>query len=353
MYIIVAKMSMISGIRDFFGLDIGTTGLRVVQLKGSGEVKNLVRYGYMPIDGNISQSDAAADRQKLAQAVKQLVSSAGISTNNVAVGLPSQKVFTTVVDIERLTEAEIAQTIKLQADSLIPTPLSESKLDWAVIGDSPQDPNKVEVLLSSVTNEYVEGRLDMLESIGLNVIAFEPESLAIVRSLVPNGATSMVMILDMGSKSTDLVISTAGAPRLTRSIATGTEAVVKAAMQNLNIDEKQAEQFVSKFGLSKDKLEGQIYSAIIGTIDILVGELEKSIKFVKSRYPNVQLERIIVTGGASTLPEFPLYIANKFGISVEIGNAWRNIAFPADKQNDLLAISNHFAAAVGLAERNE
>lgn len=346
-------MSFVSGIRDFFGLDIGTTALRVVQLHGTGEMKSLSRYGYMPLEGNISSSDAAADQQKLAQAIKQLISSTGISSRNVAVGLPSTRVFTTVVDIDRLNEGEIAQTIELQADSLIPTPLTESKLDWAVVGDSPQDPNKVEVLLSSITNEYVEARLDVLETMGLNVIAFEPESLAIVRSLVPNGANGMHMILDIGSKSTDLVVSMGGAPRLVRAIPTGTDAIIKSAMQNLNIDDKQAEQFVTKFGLSKDKLEGQIYSAIIGTVDVLVAEIEKSIKFVKTRYPSAALERIIVTGGASTLPEFPLYIANKFGVSVEIGNAWRNVAFPADKQNELLAISNHFAVAVGLAERNE
>ena len=62
---------------------------------------------------------------------------------------------------------------------------------------------------------------------------------------------------------------------------------------------------------------------------------------------------IIVTGGASALPEFPLYIANKFGVDVEIGNAWRNISFAPERQNELLAVSNHFGVAAGLAERIE
>lgn len=346
-------MSFVSGISDFFGLDIGTTGIRLVQLRGAGDVKTLIRYSYMPITENISTSDAPADQQKLAQLVKELVASSGLSTRNVAVGLSSSKVFTTVVDIDRLSEGEIAQTIQLQADSLIPTPLLESKMDWAVVGDNPQEASKVEVLLSSVSNEYVESRLDILETIGLNVIAFEPDSLAITRSLVAPGAVGMHMIVDIGSRSTDIVVCMNGAPRLVRSIPTGSDAIIKAAMQNLNIDDKQAEQFVTKFGLSKDKLEGQIHSAIIGTVDVLVTEIEKSIKFVKARYPSSPMERIIVTGGASTLPEFPLYIANKLGVSVEIGNAWRNVTFPADKQNELISISNHFSVAAGLAERSE
>ncbi len=259
--------------------------------------------------------------------------------------------FTTVVDMEKLSQAELAKTIRFQADSFIPTPLAESKIDWALLGESPKEANKVEVLLSSVSNAYIEARLDVLEEAGFNVIAFEPDTFAVMRSIVAPEATSPQMVLDVGSKSSDLIIVVNGAPRLTRSIPVGSEAIIRAAVAGLGVDATQATQFVYKFGVSRDKLEGRVYNAIIGVIDNLVSEVEKSIKFFQGRYPNLKLDRIIVTGGASTLPEFPLYIANKFGINVEIGNAWRNVSFPATRQNELLSISNHFAVACGLAER--
>lgn len=346
-------MSILSGVSSFFGLDIGTTGIRIVELRGSGPTRSLVKYAYVPIDVKMSQSDSKADQQKLAQVLSNLISEARLSTRNVAVGLPSSKVFTTVTDFDRIPQGEMGKAIQYQAESLIPTPPAESKIDWAVIGDSPNDKTKVEILLSSVSNGYIEQRLDMIESIGLNVIAFEPDNTALPRALVPTGTTAPQLIIDMGQLSTDLVITMADAPRLTRSIPTGVEAVIRSATQNLNIDDKQAQQFVYKFGVSKDKLEGQVYQAIIGTIDLLVSEIDKSVKFFQTRYPEVPIERMIVTGGASTIPEFPLYLANKFGVNVEIGNAWRNVAFAADRQNELLAVSNQFGVAVGLAERNE
>lgn len=346
-------MSLITGVSDFFGLDLGTTAIRLVQLHGSGPTRQLVKYAHTPIDSSIAVSDSNADQQKMVQVLKDLLGQARITSRNVAVGLPSQKVFTTVVDIDRLSPNELAKTIRFQADSLIPTPLAESKIDWAVLGDSPKDKTKVEVLLTSVSNDFVEKRLDMLESIGLNVVAFEPDNLALARAMIAPGTAAPQMVIDVGHKTTDLVVTMNDAPRLTRSIPTGTEAIVRSAMQNLSIEEKQAEQFVFKFGLSKDKLEGQVYQAIISTVELLVGEIDKSIKFFQTRYPSAKIERIIVTGGASTLPEFPSYIANKFGLSVEIGNAWRNTSFPADRQNELMAISNNFGVAVGLAERQE
>ncbi len=190
----------------------------------------------------------------------------------------------------------------------------------------------------------------MLESIGLNVVAFEPDNLAMARSLTA-ADTGAQLLLDVGHRATDLVIVQGNAPHLTRSIPTGVESVVRAAAQGLNVDQKQAEQFVFKFGLSKEKLEGQVFQAINGTVDLLVTEVEKSIKFFQTRYSSIKVDRIIVTGGASVIPEFPLYLANKFGVSVEIGNAWRNVSFSQDRQNELLAISNQFSVAVGLAER--
>ncbi len=346
-------MSILSGVSNFFGLDIGTTAVRVVQLRGSGSTKALVKYGYMPIDAKLSMSDAKADQQKVVQVVRELLEQARITTRDVAVGLPSNKVFTTVVDMDHLNPSELEKTLVYQADSLIPTPVSESKIDWALLGESPKEAGKVEVLLSSVPNEFVETRLDLLEAIGLNVIAFEPDSLALARALTAADNPAPAMVIDIGSKTTDIIITMAGAPRLIRSLPTGTDAIIRSALQNLNIDEKQAQQFVFKFGLGKDKLEGQIYNAIIGTVDLLVSDIDKSIKFFASRYPTLKLDRIIVTGGASVLPEFPLYLANKFGVNVEIGNAWRNVAFPSDRQNELLAVSNHFGVAAGLAERNE
>ncbi|MEI8338841.1 MAG: type IV pilus assembly protein PilM [bacterium] len=341
---------LLSVSEDFFGLDIGSSAIRLVQLRGSGASKTLVKYSYVPIDSRISMSDSASDRAKLAGIIQQLVSKTVLSTKNVAVGIPSNRVFTTIADVDRLPPKELANSIKLQADSLIPTPIDESKIDWAVIGDSPTDKTKQSIILTSIPNKYVEDRLDMLEAIGLNVVAFEPDNLAMARALTPQDATPHI-IIDIGRRSGDLVIIKGGIPFLTRSVPTGVGAIVKSATDNLNVDQKQAEQFVFKFGMVKTKLEGQVYNAIVQTVDMLATEIEKSIKFYQSKYAGEKINNIILTGGASAIPEFPLYLANRFGINIEIGNSWRNVAYSQSRQSELLALSSQFAVAAGLAER--
>ncbi len=344
-------MGLFSSINDYFALDIGTTAIRVVQLRGSGETKNLVRYGSIPVEANTTQAESTAHQNRLMDTLTKVISDTGISTKNVVVGIPSNKMFSTVVDIDKVPEKELDKTIRYQADQYIPTAINESKIDWALIGQSPVDENKNEILLASVSKKYAETRMDLLESIGLNVIAMEPDAFALGRALVPAASQDAVMILDMGANSTDLIVEYMGAPRLVRSIPLGGNNLLKAAQQNLSVDEQQAMQFVYKFGMMENKLEGQVFKALQSSVDSLITEIEKSIKFFTTRYSNVPIKKIIVTGRASVLPDFPVYLVNKANIAVEIGNSWQNVSYPKDSYNDLMAVSNQYSVAVGLSER--
>ena len=344
-------MSILSGKIDFFGLDIGSSAIRLVELKGDGPTKTLSRYAYVPIQGNISRSDAPADRQKLAEIIKDLVSKSGVSTKNVAVGLYTQKVFTTVFELDRAQKSELASAIKYQVDSIIPTPINDSTIDWEVIGDSPKDASKIEILLSSITNEYLENLLNMLESIKLNVIAFEPDTMAISRALVSPSDKQTQVILDFGSLSTDLVVVGNGVAYLSRSIPMGVQTMVRSIAQNLNIDVNQANQFLFKFGLETDKMQGKLIEALEYPLESLFGEISKSIKYYMNRYPNSSVAKIVITGGLTSVPGFSNNLATKVGINVEQGNAWRNVIFNKSKSNELRTLSSQFGVAVGLAER--
>jgi Tfp pilus assembly PilM family ATPase len=181
----------------------------------------------------------------------------------------------------------------------------------------------------------------------------EPDAFALSRSLTSPVSQDATLILDMGASSTDLVITFGGALRLARSIPIGGDTLVKAAEQNLSVDEKQAMQFVYKFGLIQDKLEGQVFKALSSTIDSLVSEIDKSIKFFTTRYNKQPVTKIVVTGRASVLPEFPVYLVNKTNIAVEIGNAWMNTGYPQNSHNDLMSVANQYGVASGLAQRVE
>ena len=211
---------------------------------------------------------------RLGEVIMTAVGQSGIKEKDVIIGLPSSKTFTTVIDVPTMSEVELKSTIKYQIDQYIPMSVNEAKVDWALLGQSLHDPKQQEVLLASTANSYAEERLEFVESLGFNVIAAEPDPIAMIRSLLPSDVKDARLIIDVGEKSTDLAITFDGNPRLVRTIPTGLSTLIKAAVQNLNVQEDQARQFILKFGLAPDRLEGQVYRAIESTLDNFATELD-------------------------------------------------------------------------------
>jgi len=345
-------MAMLKGVGDFFALDIGTNSVRVVQLSPSGGGWNLQHYGYAAIDAKISASDSPEAKRRLGEVIMTAIGQSGIKEKNVAIGLPSNKTFTTVIDVATMSEAELKSTIKYQMDQYIPMAVDEAKSDWALLGQSLHDPKQQEVLLASTAKTYAEERLELVESLGLNVIAAEPDQLAMVRSLLPEGVKDAQLIIDMGEQSTDLAITFNGSPRLVRNIPTGVQSLIKAAVQNLNVQEDQARQFIMKFGLAPDRLEGQVYKSIEGILDGFSAELTKSIKFFQTRYPNIPVGGILLSGFGASVPKFGEYVTQKTGLPSAIGNPWQRVKVSQTDQQQLGSVASEFATVIGLAQRS-
>lgn len=334
---------------EFFGLDIGSTAVRLVQLRHGGDHPALVAYGALPVPLNLTNSDSQIDQDKIAELVRQLVRENRISLKSVVVGLSATKVFATVITTPKLDNAQLAKAIRYQAEQYIPMALDQVKLDWAVI-DQSKDGKQLEVLLVAAPNTAIDKYVSIIEKAGLEAYALEPNATAVARALMPSNNLA-VAIVDFGSLDSDISIVWNNAPRLIRSVSVGGTTMVRSVAQNLGLDEVQANQFTFKFGLTQSKLEGQVFKAIKPTLDNLVSEVEKSAKYFVGRYPEVKLEKLIVTGSASSLPELGPYLANSTGLPVEFGNAWMNVSYPSALQEKLMGLSAEYAAAVGLAGR--
>lgn len=345
-------MSLIKGVGDFFALDIGTNAVRVVQLgAGGGDSWTLQHYGYAPLDEKTAIAASAEGKRRLGEVIMTAVGQSGVRTKNVVIGLPSNKTFTTIVDVPAMPEAELKATMKYQIDQYIPMAIDDAKVDWVALGQSLHDPTKQEVLLTSTAIQYAEERLEDIEALGFNVIAAEPEPIAMVRALLPSGVTDARLIIDVGEASTDLAVTYADAPRLVRTIPTGLRSLVKAAVQNLNVQEDQARQFILKFGLAPDRLDGQVYRAIESTLDGFAAELTKSIKFFQTRYPNIPVAGILLSGYSAIVPMFGEYVTAKTSVQAAVANPWQKVHVAQNDQQQLAAIASEFSAAVGLAQR--
>lgn len=335
---------------DYVGVDIGANGIRLVQLKANAAKPELVTYGHVAMPAGMTMSDSPTDVTRTAQAIRQLVKDARVTAKAVVAGVGSSKVFASIITTPKLPDHDLAKSIQLQADQYIPMAVKDVKLDWYVIGPGKTDTEQ-EVLLVAAPNTVAQKYISIFDQAGLELLALEPNAIALARAVIPPNDLA-VMTLDVGTLSSDITIVQANMPKLLRSINIGGNTFIKAVGQNLGLDDAQAEQFTQKFGLTQTKLEGQVQKAIKPSLDQLVGEIEKSVKFFLSQYPEIKLEKLVLTGGTTALPELPTYLSTATGLAVEIANSWVKVAYPANLQDQLMAASTQYGVAVGLAERD-
>ena len=346
-------MSLLHGVGDFFALDIGTNSIRMIQLSGNAEKGwTLDKFAYVPVDQKITKDDSETGKRKLGEIILGAREQAGIKTKNIAIGLPARKTYTAIIEVPNAPQRELTQTVKYEADQYVPMSVDEAKIDFAVLGISPNDAKKAEILLSSTDNAYAESVMESVEQLGLNVIAQEPEPIAMVRSLAPVGVQDARMIIDLGETSTDLVVMYQGSPRLVRSIPGGLLSFVRTVENSLKVRDDQARQFILKFGLAQDKLEGKVFEALKSTLEGFAMEMTKSVRFFQNRYVGAQVGGIVLSGFSGIIPFMAEYIEMQTGVATTQGNPWQYVKVTPAQQQMLLPVASEFAVAIGLAERS-
>lgn len=346
-------MNLLHGVGDFFSLDIGTNAMRIVQLSGGSQHGwTLQKYAYVPIDPKLTQDSSEIGKKRLGEAILGAVTQAGIKTKNIAVGLPASKTFTSIVETDTLPDKELRKSFKYEIDKYVPMAMSDAKADYIILGPSPNDPARTEVLVSSVAKEYAESTMEIIEKTGLNIIAMEPEPLAMARSLAIPGAIDGTLVVDFGEKSTDLVVIYKNQPRLVRSIPGGFGVLVKAVAGGLDVREDQSRQFILKFGLDENQIEGQVFRTLNTHLDNFASELAKSVRFFQTKYLGGKIGGIVLSGYAGMVPLFAEYIEAKTNVPTMKGNPWQLVRTTPEQQQALMSVASEFAVAIGLSERS-
>jgi type IV pilus assembly protein PilM len=341
-------VSFLGGNKEHFGLDIGANEIRLVQLSGGPAKFTLEAFGVAAIPPGLSQSDSKLDLQKTAKIINDLMKSSQVDTRNVVSAIPGTSVFNAVVKMPPMSQAELAKAIKYQAEQNIPLKLEEVKYDWQVIKQDPQT-KELTVMIIAAAKGKVQQMMELFQYADLNVLALETATVAIARSLsVPEDP--LVLVLDIGSTTTEIAVVENGILGQTRSFPLAGFAMTRAISQNLGLEVDQAEQFKQKFGLSQDKLEGQVYKVIEPILKNILDEAVRSSKFYQEQFGKT-IGRVVLTGGTSRLPMVAEYIKAYMGVEVVFGNPWGNVSFQSSFNDKLNEISPEFATAVGLAMR--
>jgi len=381
-------MPLFPSAANYLGIDFDSNSVKVIELKNEGGRPRLVTYGYIDKEvDTISKNknkDSAAESAKL---ITQVCRQAKTTTTKSITALPSFSVFTSILNLPAMSKKDLASAVTWEAKKVIPLPLEEMILDWKVLEDSgssqladksdqaqskalnqlnqtkppkkkgilkisPKGKKKyTKILLTAAPKDLVKKYIDIFKTAGLNLLSLDTESFALIRSLVGNDKSAL-MIVDVGSVVTNISIVVDSIPILNRSIDVGGVTITQAIANSLNISLSRAEQFKYDIGMNPERLgQGSVPKTIETTLTPIVDELRYSLNLYKDK-DQKDIEKVILTGGSSLLLNLPDYLSKVLDLRVFLGDPWSRIIYPEELKPVLDEIGPRYSVAIGLAMRD-
>lgn len=348
----------------YLGVDIGTSGLKVVELSNEKGRAKVMTYGYSERQPGQPVFSPFDDPKGTGERLAALCKKAGVKGTKVMAALPLPSVFSTIVSVsKRKHEKEMQPLVDAQVSKLTPMPLSEMVTSTTYIDGVKGAPiekikstDHVRVLVTGAAKSLVQKYIEIFKVAKLDLTALDTESFAMVRSLIGKDK-SPIAILDIGGASTSITIVEKGVPVLTRSIGIAGNNVTRRIMDQMSIPEAEAEQI--KHDL--DKMTGPGSSNGVGglpaVLDAVMQPLLTEIRYAFQMYAGMELcefkkvEKIVVTGGSSHLPKIVEFLKESLNMNVYRGDPWARVVFAEDLRPVLDEIGPKMSVAIGLAMR--
>ncbi|MEK7113227.1 MAG: type IV pilus assembly protein PilM [Patescibacteria group bacterium] len=348
------------------GIDIGSSAIKIVELKKKGGKIVLETYGAISL-GPYANTDLGRVTNlpvdKVVEALKEVLKQSSVSTTSSAFSIPVQSslIFTLALP-PQVKEGDIASVVSIEARKYIPLPITEFTLYYfmlpkremsfeeanaTVLPDASQE--KKEVLAVAIQNEAISRYRSIVSECGLEASFFEIEVFSYIRSNFEH-ELSLVLVMDLGASSTKLTLVEFGMVKGHHTINRGGAEISNSIAQSLGIPFPQAEEMKKEYGLFENPLKQNIADIIKVHTDYIFSEANSVLLGYEKKYDRT-VTKVILTGGGSLMKGFKEIAINNFRAELEIGQPFSKTNAPEFLNKVLESIGPEFAVSIGLALR--
>jgi len=256
------------------GLDIGSQQIKIAEMKPGKTGLTLSALGIGPTPPGVIQNNIITDPATMGAAIKQIMRESGITVKKVVGSISGQNaVVIRIIEVPRMTDAELKETMKWEVERHVPFAPSETMLDYQpLVQYTPEARNapNMEVLLAVAQQDAVANYLNSLYAAGLDPIAIDIEPLAVARAaldlegghpvariqLLPGQEMPLeapppetVAIVNIGAANTDISIFQGDQLAFPRSLPLAGDSLTRAIAEALQYTPEQAEQVKREYAV--------------------------------------------------------------------------------------------------------
>lgn len=353
--------NLFSGKNKCLGLDIGTTGIKIAELKKENNVPVLTNYALSYDSGSLLQASGLEilDGQT-GEIVASVLKKGGFSTKRTIVGIPGFLALISFIELPEMPQAELDQAVRFEANKFIPTPLEDVSLGWDIIGSYQEKPvegpqasrqnSKIQIMVVTVPKSSIESLAKVVEKNRLDASAFEVENFATVRCLIGNDKGTF-MIVNIGAKATNFTIVSDGIIRVTRSIDAGGVEISRAIASGLRIDLQRADKLKRSNQINLLDGKDKVSSLVAPVAGMILDEIKRLRELYHKKNPLRRIEKLIFTGGAAKMSSLLEYFSRQVSMECQLGNSLARIGVEKKYENVVKDVAPELTVAIGLALR--
>ncbi|HVO86667.1 MAG TPA: type IV pilus assembly protein PilM [Candidatus Binatia bacterium] len=332
-----------------FGLDIGHSSIKVMQLEFEPDkLPKVAGYGLAKFPSSAIVNGVISNFDEVSKVVHSLFKNdlrGSIYTRRVACSLPTSHTFSRLLKLPVMPSDDIIEAIKLEAEQYIPMPVDNLYIDYEVSSRTAQD---MELLMVAAPRVIVDSYVKLLQSLDLDPVAIEPSMNATSRlfGIADASHTEPSILIDFGSIAIDVAVFDK-TMIVNSTLAGGSEMITRLISEAMGIDEHQAYEMKSKYGIGVSENQQQIAAAIAPVLDALVKEVRKITRYYDDRVGQSKnkIAHIITSGGGATMPGINQYLSQQLNLPAKTLNPWQNLDFGHLKKPSELEQSAYITVA--------
>lgn len=341
--------------RNLVGLDIGSSAVKLVELKEGKEGKfQLVKAGLESLSPEAIVDGAIMDSSLVVETIARLLSSTAVKNQNVAVAVSGHSVIVKKIQLPTMPEDELSESIRWEAEQYVPFDINDVYLDYVVL-DPGAAGETMGVLLVAAKKEKVDDFKNVVTQAGRVPSLVDVDAFALQNCYEVNyGAdpTRVVALVNIGASVMNVNILAQGQTVFWRDITFGGNQFTDALQKAYSLNFEQAEAL--KKGESVGGQTAQsIQPVLTGVSEDVAAELQKTLDFFQATSGADRVDSIVISGGGSKASQLDVVLKEKFGMPVEMLNPFRSV-LADDRTVDpawLAEASPSLAIAVGLGVR--
>jgi type IV pilus assembly protein PilM len=354
------------------GMDIDRGAIKAVEVSYRGGEYTLRHVGYHRLPPGTVVDGEVADEGLLAEEIEEFWDAHAFGNKSVYLGIANQNVVARVLEFPPMAPEDLRGAVGYEAGEHIPMPLDESVVDHVVLGPRGEPGEGDRVLVVAAQREMVRRYTSAVKAGGLRAAGVDVKALALTRSALPGeffAEEGAVVLLDVGTEVSNLVVAEGEAPAMTRFVPVGFSDFVAAVARAADLPDDEAEKRAldprtglgdGPEGESADGEEGGdwdpalAYDARRGLEEAagdLAEEVRASIEYHHAQPRAREVSRLLLSGEGALIAGLAAHLGELLGLPAENARPAEKLAANRSNVSDeqLRAMEPVLAIALGLA----